>query len=178
MEVGKFKASRGRLVAWILVPPLLIVGIGLSSFAMKLQSEADLNRTRRLAEVLPNVVMARQEAEALLDGFYNSEAGSVQSEDELISFLQGYAAKVDFRVDSLKVDRRAKGPTPVLVATVKGNGSFSEVQQFLGDVTASQQLLSESTLQITQIIDDYGVASCRMDVTFELVLSNSQKGDR
>ncbi|WP_372846101.1 hypothetical protein [Pontiella sp.] len=178
MEVGKFKSSRGRLVAWILVPPLLIVGIGLSSFAMRLQSEVELDQTKRLAEMLPQVVMARQEAEALLDDFYESGAGSVQTEDELISFLQGFAAKVDFRVNSLKVDRRTKGPVTLLVATVKGNGSFNAVQQFLGDVTANQQLLSESALQITQMIDDYGVASCRMDVTFELVLSDSRKGAR
>lgn len=176
MDIGKFKTSRARLTAWILIPPVLMAGLGLMSFALKLQSQWQLERTQVLAELLPRVVEARRTAEVLLQEFADSEAGAVKNEDELISFLQRAALQADFLVDSLKVERRgAPGnkQAAVLTANVRGTGTFRAVQAFMSDVSMRQNLLSESSLQVSQGGREDHAESCRAEITFELVLFDS-----
>jgi len=170
MDIGKFKASRGRLTAWILIPPVLIVGLGLTSYALKRQSEWQLERAQVLQELLPRAAKSQAETEALFQAFMASESGTIASEDELISFLQNAAHQADFVVDSLKVERRSSGApqqTTVLTASVKGTGTFLAVQTFMSDVAIRQHLLSESSLQISQGSD---AETCRADIRFELIL--------
>ncbi|MDF7808432.1 hypothetical protein P4E94_13340 [Pontiellaceae bacterium B12219] len=171
--MGKFKASRGRLFLWILIPPFLIAGIGLTSFALKLQSDWKLERTRAYASVLPEVAAAKRKVETLISTFNNSEAGRIKTEDELISFLQSSAQDADFMVDTLKVERKtisAGGSVPVLLANVRGSGSFEAIQNFLSEATSRQQLLTESSLQISRGGQSPGHDACRADISFELIL--------
>lgn len=177
MDIGKFKASQTRLIIWILVPPLVVVGVGLSSYALQLQSEWRLNRTKGLSDVLPKLVQTQARSGKLIDEFEG--AGAIQSEDELISYLQNVAQGAGFTVDSLKVARRASVPglgMPVLTASVKGSGRYEAIEAFLGDVTANQHLLSESSLQVTRNARGaYEQDACRADITFELVLFDALK---
>ena len=176
MDIGKFKASRARLILWVLIPPSLVVGAGLSSHALRAQSEWQLNRTRALAEVFPKLVIARRNAERLMAEFNGTESSSLKSEDELISYLQSAARKVDFTVDSLKVERRSSPSAdnaPMLTASVKGTGGFGAIQHFLGDVSAGQHLLSESYLQLSRSSAAASPEECRADITFELILFNA-----
>jgi hypothetical protein len=178
MDVGKFKASLPRLFLWILIPPLLITSIGLTSYAMRQQSDWHLERTRAYAEVLPELALAKRRAETLISDFNNSEAGRIKSEDELISFLQNSAPQCGFMVDTLKVERKtssATGNLPVLNANVRGSGSFAAVQAFIGDVTSRQQLLTESSLQISLGNQALGEDFCRADISFELILFDQNK---
>lgn len=180
MDIGKFKKSRARLTAWVVIPPVLIVGVGLSSFALKQQSEWQLERTRVLSELLPKIEKTQNEALALLTEFSNSDAGNVKSEEELISFLQNAARESEFTVDSLKVERKASSAdktVPVLVAKVRGSGSFLSVQTFIGDAVSQQQLLNETSLQISQGGYGIGEDSCRADIVFELIRFNFEKSD-
>lgn len=182
MDIGKFKASRTRLLLWVLIPPFLIAGIGLTSYALNQQSEWVLERTRVLAEMLPRVVVAQQSASSLIESFNASEAGSIKTEDELISFLQNSANNATFMVDSLKVERKVSSASkniPVLTASVRGSGTIGAVQSFMGDVTTGQQLLSETSLQISPGgTSASGEGSCRADITFELILFNHIKPGR
>ena len=178
MDIGKFKASRGRLILWTLIPPALIVGIGLSSFAMKSQSEWRLNRTRLLAEMLPEMVKSQQSAHDILFKFDGAQSTSLKSEDELISYLQGTAAKGEFRVDSLKVDRQASsggGDVNRLIASVVGSGRFRDVEDFIGDVTSEQHLLNESSVKITEASRVAAKGLCKAEITFELVVFDHLK---
>lgn len=180
MDIGKFKASRGRLTAWIMIPPVLIVGLGLTSFALKLQSEWKLERAQVLQELLPRAAASQAEADALFQEFLASESGAITSEDELISFLQNAAHQADFVVDSLKVERResaANNQAAVLTASVKGTGTFLAVQTFMGDAAMRQYLLSESSLQISQGGKGSGAESCRAEIRFELILFDTSKMD-
>lgn len=178
MDIGKFKASKARLTMWICVPPLLMAGIGLTSYALRLQSNWQLERTRELAQVLPRLADARNDAEALLSSFSDSESGSVASEDELISFLRNAAQEAGFTVDSLQVDRKtsAQGNVPVLRANVKGTGSFAAMKTFVSDVSSRQQLLSETSLQISMENRGLGEAICRVNIAFELVVFGQKRG--
>ncbi|MDF7799996.1 hypothetical protein P4C99_11020 [Pontiellaceae bacterium B1224] len=178
MDLGKFKASRTRLLLWVLIPPFLISGIGLTSFALDQQSTWVLERTKALSEILPKVVAAQESVESLLQTFNASEAGRIKTEDELISFLQNAANNADFMVDSLKVERKVAAMSknvPVLAASIRGSGTIMAVRSFLGDVTARQQLLSETSLQINQGGRSLGEESCRADITFELILFKNGK---
>lgn len=173
MDVGKFKASRGRLISWVILPPVLIVGIGLSSFALSLESEWELERTRVLAELLPKVEEARKEADNLIVQYRESDTGSVTSEDELISFLQNIAQQTGFTVDTLKVERRGSSAghnVPVLTAHIRGSGTMLSLQNFIADAGSRQQLLSERALKISQGGQVVGEEICRADITFELAL--------
>lgn len=175
MDIGKFKASRGRLIAWILIPPVLICSLGLSAYALRLQSEWQLNRTKSLSDALPRLVQTQRQAEKLIQGFQNSDAVVIQSEDELISFLQGAANDTSFIVDSLKVERAVSAENqnmPMLSAIVKGTGTFKGIGDFLNAVTVRQQLLSESKLQIKRAEKGFGDDLFQADVAFELILFN------
>lgn len=175
MDIGKFKSSRLRLTLWILVPPLLIVGVGLSSYALQLQSEWQLNRTKTMAEVLPKLAQAESDVVALLEQIDTPESRVISSEDGLISFIQSTAQRVDFTVDSLKVERQAPGKAsgldlPLLTANVTGSGNIEAIQLFLADVGAAHQLLSESELQVSQQSNGLDALNCRAEITFDLVL--------
>lgn len=180
MDVGKFKAGRARLMLWIVLPPLIITGVGLSAYALRLQSEWEHSRTRLLSAILPELVQTQNRARNLLAGFHGSNSASIRSEDEFISFIQEVEQKSRFTVDSLKVERRVLGDnTPVLVASVKGFGSFEAIREFLGDVVSGQHLLYESSLQVSQTSGsrnaDIGDGQYKVDMTFELVLLESLK---
>ena len=180
MDIGKFKASRARLVFWIALPPLLIAGGGLSAFALRLQSEWELDRIRALSEALPDLTQTQKLARELRAEFLESDAASIQSEDELISFLQKIAGKGGFTVDSLRVERRVSernNNMPMLVADVKGSGSFWVIQKFLGDAASGQYLLSGTALQVSKGRDSGNTDLCRAEITFELVLIDPLKTD-
>lgn len=176
MDIGIFKASQVRLIAWIIIPPVLIVGVGLSTYALKRQSEWKLSNTRELSEVLPKLIQTQEEAGALIKKIQGVEADSLKNEDELISFLQGAAQKAGFMIDSLKVERSTAAQNsgiPVLTARVKGAGAFTEITSYIGDVTTAQVFLSESSLKVTRSSNAYNKESWNADVTFELILFDS-----
>ncbi|MDH3981997.1 MAG: hypothetical protein OES84_03755 [Kiritimatiellaceae bacterium] len=178
MDIGKFKSNPLKLTLWIMVPLVLTVGMGLSSYALKLQSEWQLSRTQVLSEILPQLAKSQDGARNLIKEFQGLETERVKTEDEFISFLQSAASQSGFTIDSLKVDRRVSvqnGNSPVLVASVKGAGTFQAVETYLGDVTSSQHLLSESSLQISQASRMAEEGSCRADIVFELFLFETSK---
>ena len=178
MDVSVFKASRLRLMIWIVVPPLLIVSLGLGTYALQRQSEWELNRTKELVEVLPELVQTKRQASELLAEFRKgSEEKAIESEDQFISFLQEVAQHVGFTVDSVKVERQVSGVNPnipVLLASVKGKGSFDAIELYLGDVTTVHPLLSESTIKLSQV-KEYNTDFYRAELSFELTLLNGPK---
>ena len=173
MDESVFKASRLRLMIWIVVPPLLIVGLGLGTRALQRQSEWELNRAKELAEVLPELVQTKRQASELIAEFRKgSGEEAIESEDRFISFLQEVAQHVGFTVDSVKVERRVSGVNPnipVLLASVKGTGSFDAIELYLGDVTSVHRLLSESTIKLSQV-KEYNTDFYRAELAFELTL--------
>jgi len=172
MDIGKFKVSPLRLAAWILIPSLLIAGVGLSSYALRLQSDWKLTRIQGLSEVLPRLAITQNQAGKIMEQFKGSEG--LQTEDELMSHLQNAAHETGFTVNDLKVERRNAAEDeqmPVLLATVKGSGAFEIIEQFLNEVTASQHLLYASSLQVTrESRNAFGRNECSADITFELIL--------
>ncbi len=174
MDIGIFKASRVRLMLWLVIPPVVAIGMGLSSYTLQLRSQWKLNRTKKLSAVLPRLVNAQQEAGALLTDFRSSSSRNIKSEDEMISFLQDVAQRAGFVVDSLKVERRRSAQNmPVLKADVAGLGSYSSIEQFLHDVGSAQNLLSESSLKLSQSFSDRDAESFRAEIQFELIVFNS-----
>ena len=72
MDVGKFKVNRVRLILWLAIPPALALGLGLSTYALRLRSEWKLSLTSKLATVLPSLVYTQEKARDLLVDFQNS----------------------------------------------------------------------------------------------------------
>ncbi|MCK5922006.1 MAG: hypothetical protein KAG66_13770, partial [Methylococcales bacterium] len=137
--MSKFKASRARLMLWVTVPPLLIVGVGLSAYALHRRSQWDLNRTKVLADILPKLVKTQQEASNLISEFNGLGDDAIQSEDQLISFLQETAQRAGFTVDSVKVERQVSSVNrgiPVLIGDIKGVGNLATIKQFIADMTS------------------------------------------
>lgn len=173
MDIGKFKSNQLRLTLWVLTPLVLVLGMGFTTYALKLQSEWQLNRTKVLSELLPRLNQSKYQSRNLIAEFHGSKTDQIKTEDEFISFLQNAAHKVGFTVNSLKVERQTLAQNknmPVLVASVSGSGSFQAVETYIGDVVSKQYLLSESSLRISQTgVGEYE-NNCRVDLTFELVL--------
>lgn len=172
MDVGKFKSNRVKLTLWIMIPLFLMTGLGLSCYGLRLQSEWKLNRTKVVANILPQLGVSKQQALDLVNEFQGDKSDVVRSEDEFISFLQNAADKANFMVDSLKVDRKesAAGNMPLLVASVRGEGKYLDIETYMSDVTARQHLLTVSSLKISQSNRMGDETSCRAEITFELIL--------
>lgn len=178
MDVGKFKTSRTRLVLWVLVPPLLAAVPAMGTYALRLRSQWELERVRKLSDVLPRLVRIQRQALVLVDDFEGSNAGAVRTEDGLISFLQAAAEGAAFMVDSLKVERgtsAGNAAQPVLVASLKGSGTFGSIQTFLGNAAIQQHLLSERSLQLFQTSSNQEEGLLRAEIVFELVIFDAAK---
>ncbi|MDF7799998.1 hypothetical protein P4C99_11030 [Pontiellaceae bacterium B1224] len=125
------------------------------------------------AEVLPQLATTQRDAELLIQEFSGAEYSSLKSADDLISYLQNTANQVGFTVDSLKVERgmsaREKN-VPKLTALVKGAGSFEDIENYMGEVSANQNLLSEASMQVSRSANPARPDDFRADITFELVL--------
>jgi hypothetical protein len=178
MDIGKFKASRARLLMWIVLPPLVFTGIGLSAYALRLQAEWDLNRAQLFSQVLPELVQTQNQARDLLQSFHESDAYSVQSEDDFIAYIREIERKSDFTVDTLEVERLSSDDNmSVLIAVVEMDGEFKTIEKFISDVVSGQHLLFGSQLSITQITEmdasDTGVLQA--EITFEMILLDALK---
>lgn len=168
------------MIWWIAVPPLLSVGVGLGTFTAQRWSQRELNRTKVLADVLPLLVKTQRETGAVLAEFRKLGNGTIQSEDQLISFLQETARHTAFTDTSVKVERRLSEGSrgiPVLIAEVKGSGNFNAINQFIADVISEQHLLSERSVKISQSSTD-GAVDYRAELSFELLLFNELKVGR
>lgn len=168
-------ASGGRLKAWLIIPPLLIVGLGLSSNAWRQRSHWELQKARALSEVLPAFITARKDVMGLIDGFKQSSAGEIGSEDQLISFLQDMAQQNEFLVDTVNVitQKNQRQPQqkaiPVLNAVVRGSGDLAAIQLYINQVKTQQRLLSVSSLRMSPP-KDAGSTLYDAEIIFELIL--------
>jgi hypothetical protein len=173
MDVGKFKASGGRLMAWIVIPPLLIVGFGLGAYAWQQRAEWRLRQTKSLSDVLPVFIKAQRDANVLIADLGINEQDKIGSEDQLISFLQEAALRRGFTVDAVQVVRREqiRGKNiPVLSASVKGSGKFTAIQLYINEIKSAQQLLSVSSIELTQSSDLQATELFDAKVVFDLLL--------
>jgi len=178
MDIGKFKASRKRLILWIAVPPLLLTLIGLSTYALRLQAEWELNRAETFSTVLPKLAQTHQQVSEFMEALQESKAFSIQSEDDLISYIQSVEQKSDFTIDALQVERQAMGKNmSMLIASVKGDGSFDAIEQFMGDVVSGQHLLFGSELKVSSVKENVvrGGEVRNADIIFRLILLDSLK---
>ena len=178
MDVGIFKATRMRLMVWVVVPPVLAASVAMGAHLLHTKSRWTLVRAHAVGEVLPQLVEAKTQADELLTRF-QSDKGRVESEDQLISFLQAVAHRAGFVVDSIKVDRGSSkgGSVHSLVASVKGTGTFEVIQALLDDVRSSQRMLSEKTVKLSRI-QGSETGEYRADLTFELLLFGKAGGSK
>lgn len=174
MDVGVFKVSRLRLILWLGIPPVLIVGMTMSSYILSLRSQWKLDRVSALSEVLPKLNQTRQDAHGLLVRFESTTEQAVRTEDQLISFLQDYAQMSGFQIDSLNAERGAPvAGYPVLVAKVRGSGTYEEIEVFLGDVEKAHHLISETSLTLSRIKGGDKADMFDVAVEFQMTLFKS-----
>ena len=181
MDVGIFKTSGLRLKLWIIIPPLLMVSVGLGSHAWRQRAVWKLQETQALSEFLPPLITARKDVAALFDSFKGSTGSEMGSGDQLISFLQDMAQLNDFMLDTIDiVDRRNSSPEssqalPVLNAVVRGRGDFTSVQMYINEAKSRQQLLSVDSLRVNKPSDGAGAGIYDVEIVFELMQLNEMK---
>jgi len=171
-------ASGRRLKAWLIIPPLLIVSVGMGSHAWQQRAQWQLEKTKALSDVLPAFIESRKEAIALFEGFRTAGGEELGSEDQLISFLQDMAQQNDFIVDSINVvDRknRQQAAVPVLNAVVRGAGDFTAIQLYINEVKAGQRLLSVGSIKIAPPDNLSGGNLYDVEIIFELLLLDDMK---
>ncbi len=178
MDIAIFMASGTRLKAWLIIPPLLMVSVGMGSYAWQQQAQWQLQETQALSEVLPPFITARKDAITLFENFKTSAGGELGSEDQLISFLQDMAQKNDFVVDTIHVvdqKKQMQQAVPVLNAVVQGSGNFTAIQLYINEVKTEQRLLSVGTIHIGQsgALFDEGIYD--VEIVFELLLLSEMK---
>ena len=161
-------------MAWVVVPPLLIVSIGLSSYAWKERAEWRLQQNKALSDVLPIFIKAQKDASELIEGLgINERDKTIASEDQLISFLQEAALRRRFTVDAVKVVRheQIRGKNiPVLNASVEGSGELTAIQLYINEIKSAQQLLSVSSIELSQEREHRSEGVYAAKVVFDLLL--------
>jgi hypothetical protein len=173
MDVGIFKVNKARLIAWIMIPPVLIAAVGLSSFALRQKAEWRLKQTQALSDVLPEVIQAQENVRKLFEDLGLSEEKRIASEDQLITLLQEKAVQRNITFKTVQVIRRDKSKAnkiPALRATVEAFGDVAAFQLYLNDIKLAQPLLAASSINIAQRADDIGDGNFELKVIFDLLL--------
>lgn len=173
MDVGMFKVSKTRLIAWIVIPPVLITAVGLSTFALRQRAEWRLKQTQALSDVWPAVIQAQAEVRQLFEDLGLSEEKRIASEDQLISLLQEKAIQRNITFETVQVVRRDKSKganIPALSATVEAFGDVGAFQLYLNDIKLAQPLLTASSIKIVQGTDAGADGSFDLRVVFDLLL--------
>jgi len=171
MDVGKFKASRRMLQGWIILPPLLIILVGLGYVPIQRQAYWSLKRTQALHEMLPMFVQSRRDSVELIELFKSAE-DEMSMEDQLISFLQEEAHECDFTVDSVNVKRQqpsGRGQLPALRVTVKGAGSYNSIERYPNEVAMAEYFLSEESIRLSRA-GGAGINPYSAEIIFERLL--------
>lgn len=177
MDVGIFITSSRRLTMWIIIPPLLMVGIGMGSFAWKQKAQWQLQEAQALSELLPPFITARNNAAELFKGFETDAGGELGSEDQLISFLQDMAQQNSFMVETVNIVAR-KNPqqtVPALNAVVKGEGDFTAVQLYINEAKSKQRLLSVDSIKVMEPNTRSETGLYSVEIIFELLLIDEIK---
>lgn len=172
MDVGIFKASNTRLVAWIVVPPLLITAVGLSSYALQRRAKWQLEETRALSDVLPDVMMARKNVQALFNELGLSGGKRITSADELTALLDEKAKSRNLvlkRRQVLEPDKRIKAKIPTISIMVEATGDFSSFQLFLNDVKTACPLIAARSISMSQSRESDEDDGFELKVVFDLL---------
>ena len=177
MDVGIFMVSAGRLKTWLIIPPLLMVSVGLGSHAWRQRAQWQLQETKALSELLPPFIEARRDTLALFEGFKTSSGGELGSEDQLISFLQDMAQQNDFMVNTVNVvdQQKQQQVVPVLNAVVRGQGNFTAVQLYINEAKSRQRLLSVESIKVAKPTERSGGGTFDVEIVFELLLLDGMK---
>lgn len=173
MDVGTFKVSKRRLIAWIVIPPVLIFAVGLSSYALSQKAEWRLQQAQSLSDVLPAVSGAQTAVRQLFEDLGLSKEKRIASEDQLISLLQETAMQRKITFKTVQVVRRdqSKGSNiPVLSAVVEAFGDVGAFQLYLNDIKMAQPLLTASSIKIDQRTDGGRDGDFELKVIFDLLL--------
>lgn len=173
MDVGIFKVSKNRLIAWIVIPPVLIVTVGLSSYALRQRAEWRLRQAQALSDVLPTVIKAQTAVRQLFEDLGLTKEKRIASEDQLISLLQEKAMQRKINFKTVQVVRRDKSKgsdIPVLSAVVEAFGDVGAFQLYLNDIKVAQPLLTANSIEIEQRIEDGQDGDFELKVVFDLLL--------
>ena len=179
MDVGIFIASRARLGVWLVIPPLLMVTVGLGSHAWQQRAQWQLQEAKALSEILPPFITARKEAVNLVEGFKSEGSGELASKDQLGSFLQDMAEENHFSMGTaVSMPDQKNNPqkaVPVQNFVVKGAANFTDIQLFINEVKTEQKLLSVSSIKIMHPAERSGDGLYDVEIIFELLLLDEMK---
>jgi len=176
MDVGIFKASKPRLVAWIIIPPVVITSVGLSTFAMRQRAEWQLRQTMALSEILPEVIQARENIGELMQSLGLTEEMRISTGDQLLALLDEKAThrSIDVkRTQILQRDNSKESGIPVISAMLEASGDFSNIQLFLNDVRSAYPLVSARSIELSLNQDpEEDAGDFDIKLIFDLMLVN------
>lgn len=175
MDVGIFKVSGGRLKMWLMIPPLLMVTVGLGSYAWQQRAQWQLQETQALSDVLPPFIAARKAAKDLFEGLKTDSGGELGTEDQLISFLQDIAQQYEFTVEAVNVVDQKQQAASVLNIVVRGAGDFTAVQLYINEAKSKQRLLSVDSIKVMQPSEQRAGGLYDVEIVFELLLMDEIK---
>lgn len=175
MDIGIFKASKVRLVLWIVIPPLLIVTVGLSSYALQQRAEWKLQETQALSNVLPDLIEVKQDMEELYDKLGLSSDKRISTGDELVSILEKLARKRRIELKRTQIvdrEQTKESKIPVVGVIMDATGDLADFQLFLNDITSAHPLVSTRSISVSQVNKADQQAGFELKVVFDLLMVN------
>lgn len=178
MDVGIFMASGTRLRIWLILPPVLIVSIGLGSHAWQQRAVWKLEETKAISNVLPSFITARGEVLDLVESFKTDGGKDLVSQAQMGSFLQEMAEQNNFTGTSVSTPDQKNQPqkaVPVQNYMVKGSARFMDIQLFINKAKSEQRLISVSSIKIAQPSEGSAGEQFEVEILFELLLLDGMK---
>lgn len=176
MDIAVFKASKKRLRGWILIPPMIIITLGLGTHALSRKAHWHLQSTQVLNDKLPAFIQSNKGISTVLDEFRDIAEGQSQ-EGQVIAVLQDEAVRSGFEVTSVQVDRLPvdlQTDKLILNAAVSGYGTLESIQKYLKNVNTARNMLAEDVIKISEADEDLGGGIYEAKIIFKEVLFKSQ----
>jgi hypothetical protein len=149
MDLGLFRHDRTTMMAWFVVPLLVVLNVQYGLHVYCSYGEQRLARQEALARQLPALNRRVALATDVAAGFAVPSRTDAENAEALGAKMSDAADRGGFTIDSVQIDkgdpaRAAKGigaPPPGVRLTVKGEGNLSSIIKFAREVQGPQTLV-------------------------------------
>jgi len=139
MDLGIFKARRAHFVAWLAVPPLLILAVHIGANAYGRWVTRELDQRRSFWALMPEMqrqLGRGQKRVALYALREEAGADAIETVSARFNASARHHGLTIFSLGIEKADGAASPGSSILTATLKAEGSFLSLLKFLNEMQA------------------------------------------
>ncbi len=151
MDCTPFIRTRWILAAWLIVPLLLLVTIGMAGRSFHYQQRTSLQQKIALFHMVPNMQSEADAAEEFLSTCRLDGSESVSAQDLYYSLINTAALNSGFELETIYLDQKTidfELKTSRLTISLLGTGTSRQAAEFLQQIQTEDPMLFASTLRM------------------------------